>query len=289
MHTPQKTSVLICPHCGAENRRPADLWLDCMDAKTPLTCAQCNQAFDPSLGADAAGAAGAKARGAYWRRFLVVAILLAGLMFFLNRQFGGFTAGENSGQAIYALLLVGVISASLAAGKLRQKLRYLSIWGGIMLLVMLGYSYRHEIAAVKERVGAEFVPATGFQEAPNAVSFPVSADGHFYIRAQVNGVPITFMADTGASHIVLSPGDADKLGLRPERLHFDRIYETANGTVRGSTISIDELAIGAFHMNDIMASVNEAPMRHSLLGMNFFSRLASYQVKADVLTLYWGP
>ncbi|MBI5549886.1 MAG: TIGR02281 family clan AA aspartic protease [Desulfobacterales bacterium] len=287
MHTPPKTSVLICPHCGAENRRPAESWLDCMDAQTPVTCAQCSQALDPSLGADTAGAAGAKTKWAYWRRFLVIALLLAGLMFFLNKHFGVFTSGENSGQAIYTLLLVGVISASLAAGKMRQQLRYLSIWGGIMLLAMVGYSYRHEIAAVKERVGAEFVPSTGFQEAANTVSFPVSADGHFYIRAQVNGVPITFLADTGASHIVLSPSDADKLGLRPERLHFDRIYETANGTVRGSSITIDDLEIGAFHLNDLMASVNEAPMRHSLLGMNFFKRLARYEVKADVLTLHW--
>jgi aspartyl protease family protein len=177
--------------------------------------------------------------------------------------------------------------ASKLFEEVRQKLRNLSIWGGIVLLAMVGYSYRHEIAGVKDRVVATFAPATGFQESANAIGFPVSADGHFYIRAMVNGVPITFLADTGASHIVLSPGDADKLGLRPERLHFDRIYETANGTVRGSTISIDELAIGTFHMNDLMASVNEAPMRHSLLGMNFFSRLARYEVKADVLTLYW--
>lgn len=265
------------------------MWLDCMDAKTPVTCALCNQAFDPSRGADAAGAAGAKAKKPYWQRFLVVAILLAGLMFFLNQHFRVFTAGENSGQAIYALLLVGVISASLASGKIRQKLHYLSIWGGIILFAMIGYSYRHDIAGIKERVVAEFVPSTGFQEALNTVSFPVSSDGHFYIRALVNGVPITFLADTGASQIVLSPGDAERLGLRSERLHFDRIYETANGMVRGSSISIDDLAIGVFHMNDIMASVNEAPMRHSLLGMNFFSRLASYQVKADVLTLYWRP
>jgi aspartyl protease family protein len=258
-----------------------------MDAKTPVICANCNRAFDESRGEDAAGATGTKAKGPYWQRFLIVAALLAGLMVLLNRNFGVFTFRENGGQVIYALLLVGLISASLSSGKLPQKLRYLSIWGGIILLAMVGYSYRHEIAGVRQRVVAEFVPSTGFQEAANTVSFPVSADGHFYIRAHVNGVPITFLADTGASHVVIAPGDAERLGLRPEHLHFDRFYETANGTVRGSSLSIDDLAIGAFHMNDLMASVNEAPMRHSLLGMNFFKRLASYEVKAEVLTLHW--
>jgi len=287
MHSPQNVPVWICLHCGTENRLPADPWLDCMEAKTPVTCAHCNQAFDPSQGADAAGAAIAQAREPFWRRFLVIALLLAGLMLFLNKQFGVWSFREDSDQVIYALLLAGVISASLAAGKMRQKLRYLSIWGGIMLLAMMGYSYRHDLAGIKERVLAEFAPSTGFQEAPKTISFPVSADGHFYIRALVNGVLITFLADTGASHVMLSPKDADRLGLRAERLHFDRIYETANGTVRGSTISIDDLEIGGFHMSDLMASVNEAPLRNSLLGMGFFNRLARYEVKADVLTLYW--
>ncbi len=167
------------------------------------------------------------------------------------------------------------------------KARYFSIWAGIILLAAIAYGYRHELAGVKARVVAAFAPATGFQQASNAISFPASSDGHFYIRALVNGVPLIFLADTGATHMVISPGDAEKLGLTPDRLRYDRVYETANGVVRGSTITIDDLEIGAFHMNDLMASVNEAPMRNSLLGMNFFNRLASYQVKADVLTLYW--
>jgi predicted aspartyl protease len=42
-------------------------------------------------------------------------------------------------------------------------------------------------------------------------------DGHFYIIAEVNGTPIMFLADTGASHIVLSPADAEKLGIEKLR------------------------------------------------------------------------
>lgn len=259
-----------------------------MEAQPPLTCMDCNQAFDPSQDADGADSA-TVAKGPYWRRFLVTAALLAGLLWFLNKSFGVVNLRQNSGQIIYALLLVGAISASLASGKMWRKLRYLSIWGGIILFGMIGYSYRHDLAGIKERVLAELVPSTGFQQTANTVSFPVSADGHFYIRALVNGVPITFLADTGASQMVLSPGDGERLGLTAERLRFDRLYETANGVVRGSSITIDDLEIGAFHMYDIMASVNEAPMRNSLLGMNFFGRLAGYEVKADVLTLHWPP
>ena len=97
-----------------------------------------------------------------------------------------------------------------------------------------------------------------------------------------------FLADTGASHIVLSPADAQKLGIETEKLRFDRFYETANGTVRGSSIRIANLRTGEIHLREIGASVNEAEMRNSLLGMTFFKRLKSYEVRNDVLTLYWS-
>jgi aspartyl protease family protein len=102
----------------------------------------------------------------------------------------------------------------------------------------------------------------------------------------VDGKPLIFLADTGASHIVLSPSDAEKLGVKKSDLKFNRIYETANGTVRGSSIQISDLIIGDIHFRDIDASVNEAEMQNSLLGMSFFKRLESYEVKNDVLTLH---
>jgi aspartyl protease family protein len=95
-----------------------------------------------------------------------------------------------------------------------------------------------------------------------------------------------FLADKGASHIVLSPDDAGKLCIETDKLPFDRFYETANGTVRGSSIRIADLRVGEIHLKEIGASVNEAEMRNSLLGMTFFKRLKSYEVKNDVLTLY---
>jgi aspartyl protease family protein len=63
---------------------------------------------------------------------------------------------------------------------------------------------------------------------------------------------------------------------------------TKNGTLRGSSTRINDFRIGEIHLREIGASVNEAEMRNSLLGMTFFKRLKSYEVKNDVLTLYWS-
>jgi aspartyl protease family protein len=198
------------------------------------------------------------------------------------------TFREDSGQLVYEILLILIVSSALASGKMLQNLKYLAIWAGIFMIMMTGYSYRHELSSIKEKVLADIIPAKGFRKTPDSISFPVSSDGHFYIRAQVNGIAVIFLADTGASDIVLSPADAGKLGIETDELRFDRFYETANGTVRGSSIRIADLKVGKIHLKEIRASVNEAEMRKSLLGMTFFRHLESYEVKDSVLTLYWS-
>ena len=256
-----------------------------MEDGEPLLCLNCKKALRDNQTAGCLGS-GKKANWNFNISFFIIVFLLSGLLIYLNRTFDVLTFKEDSGQIVYEILLILIVSSTLASGKIRQNLKYLAIWAGIFLILMTGYSYRHELSGIKEKVLAEIIPAKGFRTTPDSVSFPVSSDGHFYIRAEVNGIPVMFLADTGASHIVLSPADAQKLGIETEKLRFDRFYETANGTVRGSSIRIANLRTGEIHLKEIGASVNEAEMRNSLLGMTFFKRLKSYEVRNDVLTLY---
>ena len=46
---------------------------------------------------------------------------------------------------------------------------------------------------------------------------PLSADGHFWVRAEVNGVPGNFMIDTGATLTAISAPLAECAGLEPRR------------------------------------------------------------------------
>ncbi|MEM7023675.1 MAG: TIGR02281 family clan AA aspartic protease [Pseudomonadota bacterium] len=111
--------------------------------------------------------------------------------------------------------------------------------------------------------------------------------GHFLVEAVINGVPIDFMVDTGASHVVLALQDARKLGFTPERLHFDQKFQSANGTVRAASVELRELRIGQLRLFDLEASVNGGPLPISLLGMSFLRRLQGYEVARDRLILRW--
>jgi clan AA aspartic protease (TIGR02281 family) len=113
------------------------------------------------------------------------------------------------------------------------------------------------------------------------------AGGHFLVEAVVNGAPVTFLVDTGASDVVLTMADAKRLGFRPENLRFTQRFASANGEVRGAPVVLREIRIGQFSVFDMPASVNEAPLRISLLGMSFLKRLQGYGVEDGRLILRW--
>jgi aspartyl protease family protein len=121
--------------------------------------------------------------------------------------------------------------------------------------------------------------------ADGVVEVRAGLGGHFTVTATVNGRPVDFLIDTGASDIVLSPADARRIGYDPDRLSFTRQYYTANGIGRGAPVRLDSLAIGPIAYDGLTASVNEAPMSESLLGMSFLRRLDSYEVRRDVMIL----
>jgi aspartyl protease family protein len=112
-------------------------------------------------------------------------------------------------------------------------------------------------------------------------------NGHFLVEAVVNGVPIDFMIDTGASHIMLALQDARKLGFSAGNLEFSQEFESANGTVRAAPVELRELRVGQLQLYDVEASVNGGPLPISLLGMSFLQELSSYEVAGGRLILRW--
>jgi aspartyl protease family protein len=285
MDKPNNNKRLICLHCGTENYQTSQAWMDMTDSEV---CRSCKKPL--IMGDNSANSSdeNRKSRTSLIL-FLLITILLLGMMFYLNRIFDIVNSKDDFLNIIYEILIILMISSAIAFGKTWQNLKYLMIWGVIFLICMIGYTYRSDLSDIKDKVLAELIPERGFQKNLNTASFHASSDGHFHIRASVNGIPIRFLADTGASHIVLSPRDAEKLGFDLKKLVFDRFYETANGKGRGSSVRISGFEIGNLRLQGIEASVNEADMRESLLGMTFFNRLEKYEVRNNVLTLYWKP
>jgi aspartyl protease family protein len=164
-------------------------------------------------------------------------------------------------------------------------LRNAAIWVAIFVGVTGVMSFKDDAAFLGKRFIGALSPMQGMSHDDGSVSFPAGPDGHFYVQATVNGGRVTFMVDTGASDVVLTPNDARRIGFDLAGLEFDQLAETANGMVRGASIEIDSLVVGPIAMSGLRAAVNEADMSDSLLGMAFLNRLQGWRVENGVLTL----
>ena len=102
---------------------------------------------------------------------------------------------------------------------------------------------------------------------------------------RLNGEAVEFMVDTGATQIALSLSDAERIGLDPETLSYSQMVATANGTAFAAPVRIDSIEIGGITDRDVAASVTDAPMDISLLGMSYLSRFARVSFEGEVMVL----
>jgi aspartyl protease family protein len=99
--------------------------------------------------------------------------------------------------------------------------------------------------------------------------------GHYVAPGTINGEPVTFLVDTGASAVALPLQLARELGLP---LRSGGRSKTANGIVNTWTTHIDSLAIGALHARNVHAVVMpNMPGHEVLLGMTFLRRVELFQ------------
>jgi len=111
----------------------------------------------------------------------------------------------------------------------------------------------------------------------DVIEVPRSFDGHYYLPMLVNGKPVTFLVDTGASQIVLSPQDAERVGFDTGQLTFHGRASTANGVVQTAPVRLDSLALGPITDRNVAAWINGGDLDKSLLGMDYLHRFSNIQ------------
>lgn len=228
-------------------------------------------------------------RKSRWVWWLVLVLGTGALVGFLVWRFpDAIYAQQDRVRLVYLVALLVLVSSSILAGRrlrLRGVAKAAALWVPIVAVVALGTAYRVELGAIGARVASELLPYRGTVLGADEVRFPAGTDGHFRVEALVDGTRVRFLLDTGASDIVLSPADARRIGFDPDQLRFTGFAETANGTVRTAPVRLGVIEIGPIRLHDLPASVNQAAMRGSLLGMRFLERLRSFEVRDGTLIL----
>ncbi len=106
--------------------------------------------------------------------------------------------------------------------------------------------------------------------------------GHYVATGRINGKPVQFFVDTGATNVALSAGLADELGLMQGVPGYT---QTANGTVETYQTKLDSVALGGIEIRNVTASINPGMSGDEvLLGMSFLGNLEMIQ-RGDQLIL----
>lgn len=223
-------------------------------------------------------------------RFLLLtagAICLGLLIWFLAGHFpGSLDSDAERANLVRAVLILTLVASSvLMAPRLNISgaLRHAVIWGAIAIAVLSVYALRGEIAAIASRIGAELDPSRAIETAAGDITIRRSNDGHFHLSTEVNGTPVRFLVDTGASVVTLSADDAVRVGIDPAALDFNQQFRTANGTAWGAAVRLSSIVAGPLRVDDVRATVIKSGT--SLLGMSFLDRLSAFSVAGDTMTL----
>ena len=110
-----------------------------------------------------------------------------------------------------------------------------------------------------------------------------SPGGHFYAVVEVNGEPIRFIVDTGASVVAMTEADAKRAHIVFDPGDFEPIGKGAAGIVEGKEVAIDSLVLGGKSARGLRGIVM-ADSEMSLLGQNYLRNL-DVAIKGDTMTL----
>jgi aspartyl protease family protein len=110
--------------------------------------------------------------------------------------------------------------------------------------------------------------------------------GHYVASGTINGQPVVFFLDTGATIVSIPEPVARRLNLQRG---VELQASTANGTVTTYSTELDSVAVGDIELHRVRASIN--PQMQSdeiLLGMSFLKHLEFTQ-RGETLILRQYP
>ncbi len=185
---------------------------------------------------------------------------------------------------VAGLMLVAAGRALLRGGP--RAPRRAAVWLTLCAVVLAGYADRATLAGAYERLRGTVHPSVALATAEGEAELRRAWDGHYRAEAEVNGVRLQLMVDTGASLVLLPYETARAIGIDPDELRFSLPVTTANGTSTVAPVKLSSIKVGPIAVFDIEAAVaHPNQLSTGLLGMSFLERLSETSFRGDRLIL----
>ena len=194
---------------------------------------------------------------------------------------------EDGPSLIWGVVCILLLLSSLAARRL--PLGYVAkaafAWIAIFAALFAIFSFRFEFKAVWERVKADVSGTAGQSVSGTEITIRRQDDGHYWLQVDVNGKPVRFMIDSGATTTAVNASTARETGIQVDTDGYPVFLNTANGRVTAQRGIIQSLEIGTHDIGQHDVVVSESFGDTNVLGMNFLDSMQSWKVEANVMTL----
>ena len=185
--------------------------------------------------------------------------------------------------AIYAVgiaLLIMLLQRVPVIGRIVRFALSLGLFAFLIFILLQQAPYQPELSRLTSSLGLDDQKVSGKE-----LRVKMSADGHFWVLASINGVERRMLIDSGATVTALSEETARAANVGKGTNLAPVILRTANGAAQAETGSIDELRVGNIVARNL--KIVSAPGLGTLdvLGMNFLSKLDAWRVEGRTLIL----
>jgi len=193
---------------------------------------------------------------------------------------------DQSINLIYALGGLVLVGSALIARRLPLKdtlkmaLAWVAIFGGLFVL----FALRDDFGSIWQKVKLAALGETS-QAVGGSLRVAAGEGGHYFVTATVNGRPVRFMVDSGATTTAMSTEAARAAGVEVDTGSYPVVIETANGMAQAWRARIGTLRVGGIERKDMAITVSDTLGDTNLLGMNFLGSLKSWRVEGTTLVL----
>ncbi len=221
------------------------------------------------------GQQGPDAWPARWRTSVLFASLIATVSGALAQSVA--LTGVSGSRAL--VVVDGSAPKFLSEGQTHQGVKLLGVKGDTATVELDGARHTLRVGEAPVSVGRGAPGDAGGQR----VVLTADGRGHFISGGLINGRPVQFLVDTGATTIILGEEDARRINLPVEQGSKVGV-RTANGAVTGHSLRLQSVKLGDVQVHDVAAIVLPQAMPYVLLGNSFLTRF-QMQRQNDQLTL----
>src|SRR5215213_2308861 len=157
---------------------------------------------------------------------------------------------------VYLLMAAMLVLGSLMARREpAAKLLTLALaWVAIFAAGFVLFTFRDNLGWVAQRLKAEAVGTPVEQGGETRI--PMAVDGHFWVEARLNGKPVKFLIDSGATMTTIDRDTALRTGVDVSARR-DQFVRTGNGVIRVSSGRAGELQVGGIIRRDVGLQIAE--------------------------------